>query len=244
MAPKPLPKTSHPTFPILVPTLKRAGRFRPFTVKEEKILLMARESNKPIDHLRAVYQIVTNCIEDPTVNSSELTTFDLDWLFTKITASSVREKVTQSFNDIEEREKGLDPLPVYTFDIKLDDIQAPVIPDDVTGVISLSDGSAVHLKYSPAVLYTDEAFVDAGRDAVLYHSTNVICSANGEIYKASDYTLKEIIEFYDGFKLEDMEKVNAFLASTPSMLWETKYTNSLGNEREIKLTALTDFFTF
>lgn len=242
MALAPLPKINHPTFPILVPSLNKAGRFRPFTVKEEKILLMARESLNPIDHFRAVHQIVNNCTVD--LDATQFKSFDVDWLFLKITASSVKETVQQSFNDIEEKNAGLEPLKVYTFDIRLDDVVAPVVPPSELFRVTLEDGSGVDLQYPAAILYTDPAFVDAPAGALLYHSTKSIFDANGTVFDASLYEMKDVVEYYEGWKTEDMKKVDAFIDNVPSMLWTQKYVNVLGNEREIKLSALTDFFTF
>jgi hypothetical protein len=238
-----LPKIQHPTLPLLVPSLNRAHRFRPFTVKEEKILLMARESDEPeIDHLRAIHQVVNNCSVDPELVIDDLATFDLEWLFLKLSAVSIKGTVPQSFHDVEERKAGMDPLPVYDFEIKLDDVIAPSTPFS-TSTVTLESGDGIELRYPPALLYTDPEFVKNGEEAILYRSTKRIFTAT-ESFDAQASTQAEVMEYYDGWSAKDMERVREFLASTPSMLYECKYVNSLGHDRVIKLTSLTDFFTF
>jgi len=240
----PLPRILHPTLPILVPSLKKASRFRPFTVKEEKILLMAKESAEPeVDHLRAIHQIVGNCIADD-LDVNTLSTFDLEWLYLKITSISVKSVIQQAFNDREERLSGLDPLPVYEFDIDLEQVRAPEVPNSVTNgihTITLESGDGVDLVYPPAVLFTDPEFSKNTGDAVLYRSTKRIFTKDSS-FDTSQSTQAEVVEYFDGWLAKDIELVKNFLDTIPTMLYECKYKNSYGNERTIKLTSLVDFF--
>jgi hypothetical protein len=242
-----LPKVSHPTLPILVPSLKKAFRFRPFTVKEEKILLMAKESSEPEkDHLRAIHQVVTNCSVDDTLAIDGLAQFDLEWLFLKVRSMSVGSKIPQAFNDTEEKAAGVNPLPVYEFEIDLDLVKAPDVPNSIDGglfTITLDSGDGVNLVYPPASLFNDPEFTTNTADAILYRSTKSIFNKDGK-YSTHDATMADVIEYYDGWSIKDMEKVQAFLNDTPTMLYECKYKNSFGNDRTIKLTSLTDFFIF
>jgi hypothetical protein len=242
-----LPKVSHPTLPILVPSLKKAFRFRPFTVKEEKILLMAKESTEPEkDHLRAIHQVVNNCSVDPTLEIDSLAQFDLEWLFLKTRAMSVGNKIPQAFNDTEEKAAGLNPLPVYEFEIDLDMVKAPDVPNSVNGgvfTITLDSGDGVDLVYPPASLFNDPEFTTNTADAILYRSTKVIFTEDSRFY-TRDVTMADVIEYYDGWSTKDMEKVRAFLDDVPTMLYECHYKNSYGHDRTIKLTSLTDFFIF
>lgn len=242
-----LPKVQHPTVPLLVPSHRRAYRFRPFTVKEEKILLMARESTDPkTDQLRAIHQVVTNCSIDPELNVDSLATFDLEWLYVKLTAISVGPTVTQSFIDKEERTKIPGEPEPYTFTIKLDDVHAPEMPEGWIGfqVFTSGEGTdSVMMGYPPAVLYTDQGFSDDQGDLMLYRCTKEIMTPI-QSFSPSEFTREEVVEYFDSWQSKDMARVWEFLNSTPSMRYEISYTNKLGSERKIVLSSLSDFFTF
>lgn len=241
----PLPKVNHPTFPILVPSLGHAARFRPFVVREEKILLMARESGDPVDHLRAVHQVVTNCLEDSDGTIVDrLTIFDLEWLFLKLRESSVGPTVPASFTDNEEREAGLDPLPKYDFTIKLADVHPPETAGyDGEHTISLASGDGVVLQYPPASLYKQESFVKDSGNSLLHASTKRIFSTT-ETFDAKTCTLEEVVEYYEGWGVNDMQLVKEFIDTMPTMSYSCEYVNSYGHARKVRLTGLTDFFSF
>jgi len=110
-----LPKLNHPIHNIEVPSLKKKKNFRPFLVKEEKILLMAKESDDSNDILVAVKQIVNNCSLDPDFNIDDLALFDLEYIFLQLRAVSVDDILTVSYRDNQDEK-------IYDFDIKLKDI--------------------------------------------------------------------------------------------------------------------------
>lgn len=240
-----LPKINHPTFPLLVPSLNAASQFRPFTVREEKVLLMAKESDDPaVDHLRAIHHVVGAC-ECSGLDVDRLATFDLEWLFLKLTEVSVGPTVTQSFTDVEEQREGVKPLPVHTFTIKLSDVTAPEV-NSSPKIVALDSGDGVELGYPPASLYLDPNFTRTdGGDAVLYRSTRRIFTATSSYDVHSEgVTQQEVIDYYDSWLTKDMDAVREFLGNVPTMSYACKYTNSLGHERSVNLTSLSDFFTF
>ena len=96
-----LPKISHPTFEIEIPSTKQKVRYRPFLVKEEKILLIAQQSNDLKDTMFAVKQVLQNCSLDP-VDVEELTTFDIEYYFVKLRSKSVNNIVTLRYRDLED----------------------------------------------------------------------------------------------------------------------------------------------
>ncbi len=236
----PLPKIGLPTLPILVPSLNRAARFRPFTVREEKILLMARESTdedeRLSDWLRAVHQVVGNCLLDDSVPVDDLAEFDLQWLFLKLREASVGPTVPQSFIDKEDGK----PFEIV---INLSEVKAPALPEGWSGqqMIELSSNDSVFLRYPPATLYTEGRFVTDPENTLLYRSTIKIMQGQ-TVY--TDFTQEEVIEYYDGCTTDAMQKVKDFLTSVPTMEYEATYTNSLGHEKKVRLTGLNDFFNF
>ena len=107
-----LPKIQYPVHTIIVPSTKKKVNFRPFLVKEEKILLMAKESEKDSDILMAVKQIVNNCSTDPKFDVNSLSIFDLEYIFLKLRAASVDNTIKISYKDLEDDK-------VYDFEIDL-----------------------------------------------------------------------------------------------------------------------------
>jgi hypothetical protein len=241
----PLPRVQSPTAPILVPSLKRAHRFSPFTVKEEKILLMAKESDEPAaDQLRAIHQVVVNCSVDEDLRVDDLATFDLEWLWLKLREISVGSRVVQGFYDREEMDRDPNSEP-YTFDIDLSQVKAPVVPDDYQGfaVFNLENEArdSVMLRYPPASLYTDPEFARGDFDSVLYKCTMQVTSG-AQTFR--EFTKRDVVDYFDSWPARDMKRVREFIDEPPTMSYEIEYKNKLGNDRKIRLTSLTDFFTF
>ena len=111
-----LPKIEHPLFDLTIPSTKQKIKFRPFLVKEEKILLLAQESNNVKDMVSACKQIVTNCVID-NINVDTLPSFDLEYLLVQIRCNSIGNSVNLRFtdpktNNIIESEIMLDQIQV------------------------------------------------------------------------------------------------------------------------------------
>ena len=99
-----LPKLQTPVFDIVIPSINKAIEFRPFLVKEEKILLMARQSEDERDMVKAIIQIINNCaISD--INIKDLTMVDIEYLFLKLRAKSVNNIVEVVYNDGEDEKE-------------------------------------------------------------------------------------------------------------------------------------------
>ena len=112
-----LPKIDAPVYEIQLPLSKKQIRFRPFLVKEEKILLMAQQSGDEKDITNAIMQIINNCVtSDEEFNVSKLATFDLEYIFLKIRAKSVNNIVELSYRDTEDNK-------LYDFKVNLDNIE-------------------------------------------------------------------------------------------------------------------------
>jgi hypothetical protein len=112
----PLPKLDKPIFSMLVPSQKRDVKFRPFLVKEEKILLIAQQGGTEKEMITALKQILNNCIVDEDFNINDLTTFDLEYMFLKLRSKSVSNVIKVSYQDIEDEK-------IYDFDIDLDTVE-------------------------------------------------------------------------------------------------------------------------
>ena len=111
-----LPKISYPTYTIKVPSTKKNVKFRPFLVKEEKLLLMAKESENNADILQSIKQIVNNCCLDENFDNEKLTIFDLEYIFIKLRAFSVDNIVKVSYKDEEDGQN-------YDFEVDLNSVE-------------------------------------------------------------------------------------------------------------------------
>ena len=132
-----LPKIEHPIFKIKIPSSKREVRFRPFLVKEEKILLIAKTSEQENDILLAIKQVVNNCALDD-LNIDKLALFDVEYLFLRIRAQSVNNIVSVTYRDNE------DPMD-YDFDIDLNNVNVvfPLNLEKTRSVCGASFNSSV-----------------------------------------------------------------------------------------------------
>jgi hypothetical protein len=232
-----LPKISHPTFRLTVPSSKKQLTFRPFLVKEEKILLMAKTSDDNNDILSAVKQVVNNCCQENNFDVNKLTIFDLEYLFLKIRSNSVGNMVPLSFKDLEDDKE-------YKFEVDLNTIEVK-FPKNVDSRIKIDDKTGIVMRYPSASLYDDKDFLSLGQDAMfelMLRCVDKIYSGD-EMFDPSSYTREQMADFMDGLDVKTFEKIQEFLSSAPSMSHTLTYKNSLGHDRKIELTTLNDFFT-
>lgn len=231
-----LPKIEHPIFTLKIPSTNKNVKFRPFLVKEEKLLLMAKASEQESDLLIAIKQVVNNCSLD-NIDIDKLSLFDIEYLFIKIRAQSVNNVISVSYRDFEDD-------AVYDFDIDLNDVEVK-FPEQLDKNIKITDKIGIVMKYPDASLYNDKEFLQSGDQAFYQLILRCIEKFYDEVgvYNSKNCTLKEIEEFIENLDVNTFDKVRDFMANQPKLFYEIKYKNSLGNERSITLSTLTDFFT-
>jgi hypothetical protein len=232
-----LPKISHPTFVVEVPSTKKNVTFRPFLVKEEKLLLMAKASGEESDMLATIKQIVNNCAIDEGFDVNKLSLFDMEYLFIKIRASSVSDIVDVSFKDLEDEK-------IYDFSINLNQVVVK-FPDNTSNVIKVTDDFGITMKYPQASLYDDKEFLNSGEDSFFQLIIRCIDKIyNGdEVIDAQNYTTKDLGEFIEDLDVKTFELIRDFIVNPPTLYYMLKYKNSLENDKEIELRTLSDFFT-
>jgi len=231
-----LPKIEFPIHNINVPSLKNSFKFRPFLVKEEKLLLMAKESKNQSDILIAIKQIVNNCILDKKINVNKLSLFDLEFIFLKLRAISVDNIVKVAYKDTEDNK-------IYEFDVDLNDVQL-ILPENSDNNIKLTENAGIIMKYPPASLYDDEEFLKLNRDHMFELIIRCIDKIylGEEIYDAKNYKKTELDDFLDNLSIKVFESIQKFLLNCPKIEYRIKYKNTLENDREIVLSSLNDFF--
>jgi hypothetical protein len=234
----PLPKIDHPIHTIKVPSQNKKYKFRPFLVKEEKLLLMAKESKNAYDILIAIKQIVNNCSLDDKFNIDKLALFDLEYVFLKLRAVSVDNTVNVTYRDKEDNK-------LYSFEVNLDEVDITV-PRKVNNLVKLTEDSGITLRYPPATLYDDKEFLQVEEDhlfEMIIRCVDTIYSGD-EVFESSNMTNQEIGDFLETLDLKAFKQIQEFLSKTPTIRKELEYTNEKGRKKKIVLRSLNDFFTW
>lgn len=240
-----LPKITIPTFSLTIPSTEKKARFRPFTVKEEKVLLLAKQSGEQHDQFTAIRDVVENCaVEDMDVK--KLALFDLEYLFVKLRAQSISNEVEVSYTDGEDEVDPKTNQPkTRTFKVDMDKVVVKGIADKKKNKYEVAPGVIVTLRYPPVSLYTDPAFFALPDDEILgavlkaclekvYHEETVVDCASEDP--------KELDEFINSIPAKVYGEMREFLDNVPTLNYEIKYTNDKGTERTITLSTMNDFF--
>ena len=232
-----LPKIKHPTFEFVVPSTKKKETFRPFLVKEEKILLLAKSSEDKIDILRALKQVVNNCAISSNFDIDKLAIFDLEYLFLKLRSVSVNNIAKVAYQDNEDQQ-------IYEFDIDLNTIEVK-FPEKSEQNIKVTKDIIIKMKYPSVTILDDKGIVEASDDS--YFDLVLKCIDkifDGEdVYDVQSSTKEELEEFLDQLSTPAFNKIQNFMNEMPKLYHELEYVNKNGNLRKIELSSLTDFFT-
>lgn len=233
----PLPKIKHPIYEFKIPSLNKKESFRPFLVKEEKLLLMAKSSEDPGEIFRSVKQIVNNCCLNESFNVDKITIFDLEYLFLKLRSISVGDTVEVSYRDNDDGD-------LYQFSINLNEIEVD-FPNNVDKVIKVTDNIGIVMRWPSAAIFDDKEYLNSGDQS--FYELVVRCIdkiyQDEEIFDPSDYNPKELEEFLDDCGVNTFEQMQKFMADTPRLYYKIEYKNKNNKDRKIELTSLTDFFT-
>jgi hypothetical protein len=232
-----LPKISHPTFELTLPSNGKKIKLRPFLVKEEKVLLMASQSEDTDEILNSLKQVISNCIIESDVELDELATFDIEYIFLKLRSRSVNNIIKLRYKDNEDKKS-------YDLELNLDEVEVKTF-EDHNNKIEINKEIGFTMKY-PKVSIT-EKLKDAKNQTdvffeMLKSSIDIIYEGKNE-YNALDSSDEELEEFIQDLDVKTFNKIQKFYETIPRLYHELKYTNSLGNERVVRLETLNDFFT-
>lgn len=231
----PLPKIDQPLFDVTIPSTGQTVTFRPFLVKEEKILLIAQQSGNDTEIIRSIKQILNNCIQDH-IDIDSLAVFDLEYLFLKLRSKSVNNVVKLSYRDTQDDQ-------IYNFEIDLDTIEVQM-PESVNSKIEINKNVGMTMKYPTADITDKMGEFENEVQLMTFFIVNCIDTIYDEenVYPATDYSEEEITEFLDSLDVATFDKIRNFFESIPKLYYKIEYENSLKNSREIELTNLKDFF--
>lgn len=237
----PLPTISTPTYELEIPSLKKTIKYRPFLVKEEKILIIAMESEDPKQIGEAVKNVISNCILTRGIKVDQLSTFDIEYLFLNIRGKSVGEDVEVLITCPDD---GVTQVPVS---INLDDIKV-VISDEHSRDIKLDDSLILRMKYPSMNEFIKSNFSTESNVSV-DDTFDMICSCVEQIYNeeeswsASDVTKKELTAFIEQLTSSQFKQIEKFFETMPKLSHTLKITNpNTGVENSVVLEGLTSFF--
>jgi hypothetical protein len=233
-----LPKLNQPLFQLEIPSTKQKISYRPFTVKEEKILLIAQESKDTDQIILAIKQILNNCIQDQ-INVDNLAIFDLEYILINIRAKSVNNMFTFKIKDPDTEEQ-------IELEVDIADIEVQV-PEDHTKKIQLDENTVLVMKY-PSTGQLKQIMNISTNNENPEEIFNLMASCfdtlgiGEEIYKFVDYSKKEIEEFAESMSGKNIQDVKKFFETMPSMHYEKKYKNSKGDVKTFVVRGTETFF--
>lgn len=229
-----LPKIDQPLFEMKIPSNNKVVKFRPFLVKEEKLLLIAQQSESDRDILRAIKQVLNNCIVDD-INVDDLATFDLEYMFLKLRSKSVNNIVKLSYRDNEDDQ-------VYEFEVDLDDIE--ITMKEQNNKIKINDNMGIIMKYPAAAITEQMTEFENEIDLLMFFVKKCIDTIYDEdnVYPAAEASEAELEAFIDSLNLDTFQKIREFFDAMPQLYHKLEYTNKMGHERTIELNNLRDFF--
>jgi hypothetical protein len=236
----PLPTISYPSHNFVVPSTGVKVKLRPMLVREEKILLMAKEGQDPNEILEAVKNVVGACmVSQSAFDIDKLTIFDIEWLFVKLRAISVSNITQVSYRDYEDDK-------VYDFAVDLNEVEM-VFPEKTDKQIFIEDqGICIVMKWPEAGLYSDRAFMQVKAEDILDELVKRCIdkiTTKEEVFTSATISIDELTKFCQNLDVKTYEKMRLFVTELPHLHYVITYTNSKGNERKIELRTLPDFFT-
>ena len=236
----PLPKISTPTYELVLPSSGRKIKYRPFLVKEEKILIIALESQDQKQIGNSIKSILSNCILTRGTKVDKLSTFDIEYLFLNVRGKSVGEQI-EVMVTCPDDEKTQVPMS-----INIDSIKVEKSKDHKTD-IKLDDQYTLKMRYPSLNEFiktnfsVDEMKVDDTFDLIASCIDQIY--SEEESWAQEDCTKKEMVEFLEQLNSSQFKEIETFFETMPKLSHKVKVKNpNTGVESEIVLEGLQNFF--
>lgn len=239
----PLPTITTPTYELELPSNGKTIEYRPFLVKEEKILVIALESGNQGQITKAVKDVLKNCISTKGIRIDKLPTFDIEYLFLNVRAKSIGEsvdiQVTCPDDNITQVKKK-----VYLDEIKV------VKGEDHNPLIEIGNGYFIKMKYPSLDQFIETNFeVENGTDENFKKSLDLISSCIDSVYNEeeawdpSDCTKKELTDFIESLNSTQFKKIEKFFETVPKLSHTFKVTNpNTKVVSDVTIEGLASFF--
>jgi hypothetical protein len=236
-----LPAINHPIHEVYLKSLGTMVKFRPFLVKEEKLLLVAKESTDISDIKTAIKQVIQNCcLAD--IDVDKLPLFDIEMFFVHLRARSIGESAKIAFtckNKVDDVECG----HITDYAIDLNKVQYN-IPQNHNDIIRITDTVGLKLKYPTMAVIRNDAN-DPYEETLSILTDNLDYIYDSEsIYKKSDLTKEEIQTFFDQMTIDQVEGIRSFFKTSPKVvLKESIVCKKCKFEHEVLVENLHGFFS-
>ena len=237
----PLPKIATPTYELELPSSGETIKYRPFLVKEEKLLVIALESEDNKQITNAIKAVIKGCILTKGIKVETLPTFDIEFLFLNIRGKSVGEEIEVNVFCPDD---GETQVPVT---INLDDIEVQK-NEDHTNKIKIDDSVMMEMKYPSLEQFIKNNF-DFNEKNAMDQSFDLIASCIGKVYtedevwSTSDCTKKEVKEFLESMNSSQFKDIEKFFETMPKLSHTVKVKNPVTDiESDVVLEGLASFF--
>lgn len=230
-----LPKIDLPIFEMTLPSNGKKVKYRPFTVKEEKILLVAQESGEAEQQILGARQIVNNCLVDEDV--SNLPMFDLEYILLLLRARSVDNNIQFSIKDPDTEETVLLDLDIDEVKISRD--------DNHSNEVRINDEYMLYLRY-PSIDEFISIINMNPDDPLVNYFIMISCldkiASEDEVYLFKDYTNEQIDEFMENMSGDVLKGIQMFFETMPKLRHELKYKNKNGDDKTFVIEGMRTFF--
>ena len=237
----PLPKISTPTHTLELPSTGKEIQYRPFLVREEKLLVLALESEDTKEITTSIKNVIRACIKNKDIKVEELPTFDIEYLFLNIRGKSVGEVIEVNI---------LCPDDGETYaktEIAIDEIEVQR-SDEHTNKIQLDDELTMEMKYPSLDQFIKNNF-DFNAETGLDQSFDLVAACIDKIYNeeevwdSSETSQKEMVEFLDQMNSSQFKKIEKFFETMPKLSHEVEVTNpNTKVKSKVVLEGLASFF--
>ena len=239
----PLPTIETPTHELKLPSSNKKIRYRPFLVKEEKVLIIALESKNQSEITNAVTQVLKNCVLTKGIDIDNLPTFDIEYLFLNIRAKSIGEDIKVTVTCPDDRKTKV-PVTIYVDEIKV------VKPKGHTKDIKLDDKLTLRMKYPSLNQFIESNFTTDDEAETLVDKTfRVVADCIDTIYTeedawdTKDYTPQERMDFVEQLNSSQYKKVEKFFSTMPKLTHTIEVVNPKTKEKgSVVLEGLANFF--
>ena len=239
----PLPTIETPTYELKLPSSNKKIKYRPFLVKEEKILILALESKNQNDITNAVTDVLKKCILTRGVKVDDLPTFDIEYLFLNIRAKSIGEDIKLTVTCPDDGETKV-PVTIYVDEIKV------IRPKDHNIDIVLDDKMSLRMKYPSLNQFIESNFdTDDEAETMVDKTFRVVADCMDTIFdgedawEAKDYSSQERLDFVQQLNSQQYKKVENFFSTMPKLSHTIEVVNPNTKEKgSVVLEGLADFF--
>ena len=233
-----LPKPSKPEYNTSIPSTGKKIKYQPFTVKEEKLLILAAESQDQDEITNAIINVLQNCVTSPSdLDVEELALFDIEYLFLKARSKSIGEKIDLIVTDPNDTDYRVE------HSINIDKIGIDRTPGH-TDVIEINDTMTLKMRY-PDITFFNEGIDVSSVTRSLTTIGRCVSSlvVDDEVFNRSDMQEGEIEEWLESLTTSQFRKVTTFFETMPKLRYKFTMKNErTGNDFEITLEGLADFF--